>query len=552
MSQNLTNSELWLSADAMRVPQYQKIHSLNVWGDAAIWGLEFHADQTPWFTLIECLQLLTYRSISSSSLFPGPDGSSAQPEHEEQGYRIMLNTNLRHLLFKDQEAARIGEREGANDSVRWQRWIEGVRKSSPGMDFSYVEAAFSGDFLQFAESVELLKSAEVEPFKNQRWTSRHLQPVGRAMLFPDVKRSADGNFSLDRRFFRRTGEILYLMLNRSMRRDELTEHVARRVLGSDSPWNRIARRLQGPEADVTGDQPKWVDAQTIGYLPVARLPRYDTLADDWIAILRQESIPIEDALEFLMRLSGLHQVLYIAERAAHVAGRTGSLPFVLDMSGSARNNPMQVLAAERYKAHKALLPSALDKFISSYSKSQEWSALGNSTVDRNKAADLLAKRFSWKPKKSSNPGAHAKPGDQLLSMVNAAKTRRHDIGSTFTSHARKIGLLSARQGAGTWYSPSDGLLEALVLANVQGAMDLEQFLDVLKRRYGFVIGPEQARTASGELPVPLESLRENERRLEERLRVLGFINRKSDDCAFVVNPFDAGLGHVGRQIHAVA
>jgi hypothetical protein len=545
MTQNVTNSELWLSANAMRVPENQRIQSLTVWGDAAIWGLEFHADQTPWFTLIECLQLLTYRSMTSGILFPGPEGNFDKPLHEKQSYRIMLNTNLRHLLFRDHEAARIGERDGANDSVKWQRWIEAVKKVSPSLDFSYVEAAFSGDFHQFAESVELLKSAEVEPFRNQRWTSRHLQPVGKAMLFPDVKTSADGNFSLDRRFFRRTGEVLYLMLNRATRRSELTEHVAKRVLGTDSPWNSIARRLQGPEADAAEDQPKWVDAQTIGYLPVRTLPRYDELADDWISILQQGSIPIEDALEFLMRLSGLHQVIYIAERAAHVAGRNGLLPFVLDMSGSARNNPMQVLASERYKAHKALLPSALDKFISSYSTMAEWSSLG-------KTADLLAKRFSWTPKKSSNPGTHAEPKDQLQSMLNAAKTRRHDIGSTFTSHARKIGLLSARQGAGTWYSPSDGLLEALVLANVRSAMDLGQFLDVLKRRYGLVIGPEEARTGSGDIPVPLESLRENERRLEERLRVLGFINRKSDDCAFVVNPFAAGRVHAGSYTHAIA
>jgi hypothetical protein len=74
----------------------------------------------------------------------------------------------------------------------------------------------------------------------------------------------------------------------------------------------------------------------------------------------------------------------------------------------------------------------------------------------------------------------------------------------------------------------------------------------LRRRYHIVIGAEEARTRSGELPVPLEDLRENERRLEERLRVLGFINRKSDDCAFVVNPFSGGRAAAGRPSHAVA
>ena len=42
---------------------------------------------------------------------------------------------------------------------------------------------------------------------------------------------------------------------------------------------------------------------------------------------------------------------------------------------------------------------------------------------------------------------------------------------------------------------------------------------------------------SNALPAPLADLKENERRMEDRLRVLGFLDRKSDDCAFVINPF---------------
>ena len=74
-------------------------------------------------------------------------------------------------------------------------------------------------------------------------------------------------------------------------------------------------------------------------------------------------------------------------------------------------------------------------------------------------------------------------------MLLKAKTRNHDIGSTFTSHARRIGLLSSRQRAGTWYAPTDALLEALVLANVRGAMELSEFLTVMHARYHAVIGP---------------------------------------------------------------
>jgi hypothetical protein len=551
MPSSNANSELWLSKGAMAVPDHQKIHALTVWCDPAIWGLALYDDQAPWFTLIECLQLLTFRHREEKALFPGLDGKPDAPSHERQSYRIKLNTNLRHLLFRDQEVGRVAARGGANDEVRWNQWLKRTAEDFPDLDFSYLKSAFSDDFSHFAEALELMRSAEVEQFGQKRWTSRHLQPVGEAMLFPDVKMKDDG-FALDRRFFQRTGEILYLMLNRSAERDRLGELIARRILKSDGPWNRIARRLQGPEADAATDQPKWVEAPTIGYLPLARLARYDELARDWVAILSQSAIPLEDALEFLARLSGLHQVIYIAERAVDVAGRPSLMPFVLEMTGSARNNPVQVLSAERYKAHKMLPSQAVEAFVQSYADTPEWREIGTGPMDCSHAKTLLAKRFAWAPKKTASVAGLPPPAEQLQGMLDAAKTRNHDIGSTFTAHAKKVGLLTARRGTGTWYSPSDGLLEALVLANVDGAMELGQFLSVLRRRYHVVIGAEEARTRSGELPVPLEDLRENERRLEERLRVLGFINRKSDDCAFVVNPFSNGRAVAGRPAHAAA
>jgi hypothetical protein len=551
MANNPTNADLWASQGALPVPHGQRIHALTVWCDSAIWGLALYDDQTPWFTLIECLHMLTYRHREGLPLFPGLEGQPESPRHEVQSYRMKLNTNLRHLLFRDQESVRLAAQKGASHDVLWQRWLDMTRQVCPELDFSYLPGAFSNDFLQFAESLELLRSATVEQFNDKRWTSKHLQPVGEAMLFPDVK-PVDGRYLLDRRFFMRTGELLYLMLNRSLFREELADLVAKRLLIVDGPWNRIARRLQGPDAVATKDEPRWIDAQTIGYLPVARLSRYDEVARDWLAILRQGAIPLEDMLEFLMRLSGLHQVIYIIERGSEVAGRGAPLPFILELSGSARNNSVQSLSSDRYRAHKALPSMAVDAFVGSYQETDEWNSLGTAPTDRTEAAQLLSKRFAWVAKRSPAGGTHPKPEEQLANMVQAAKTRNHDISSTFTSHAKKVGLLIARRRAGTWYSPSDGLLEALVLANVTSAMELGQFLALLRRRYHLVVGPEEARTASGELPVPLESLRENERRLEERLRVLGFINRKSDDCAFVVNPFAAGRSSFGSKPHAAA
>src|SRR5262249_41062728 len=136
MLANNTNSGLWLSKGALAVPENQRIHVLTVWCDPAIWGLALYDDQTPWFTLIECLQLLTFRPRDGKELFPGLSGSPELPSHERQSYRIKLNTNLRHLLFRDQEVARIAARGGANDEVRWAQWLERTAEDFRGLDFS--------------------------------------------------------------------------------------------------------------------------------------------------------------------------------------------------------------------------------------------------------------------------------------------------------------------------------------------------------------------------------------------------------------------------------
>jgi hypothetical protein len=102
-------------------------------------------------------------------------------------------------------------------------------------------------------------------------------------------------------------------------------------------------------------------------------------------------------------------------------------------------------------------------------------------------------------------------------------------------YADQIGMAVARRGNGRWYAASDGMLEALVLANVTAPMEFEAFLDKLWARYGFVIGTDAARREFAE--GNYEHFRSNQRMFEDRLRILGLSKRLSDDCAFVINPF---------------
>jgi hypothetical protein len=534
------NTLLWRSENALAVPPSQATNSIKLWTDYGVWGLDIYDNQPTWFSLIELIIVLTDRHRRKDRLLADmPTDASGAPLHEEIKYDIYYNANLRHLMFRDQDIVRLSERNATDQTALWSEWLAGVKKDFPDLDLSYLQAAFQDDFNKFSEAVDLLRSAEVEPMHAKRWTSRHLLPIGEFLLFPDYAAKSSGTGGdLDRRFFRRTGEILYLMLSRSRPeiKARLEELLEQRLFSTGSPWNSVAKKLLGPQAG-NPDADRIVSG-SFAYLPQARLDRYDRLAEDWIGVLRHTNIPPEDALDYLMRISGLNEIIYIVEQAARACGMKAPPTFQLDMLGTAHGGHVRLASIENYKIHKNMTKKAVEAHIQSFLDSEEWLSLGDGGVSCDAAHDMIRDRFLFSTR---NSPAHPVPkAQQAKELLEAAAARSHPIGSAFTSHARQIGLLTLKQGVGGWYNPTDALLEALVVANVASIMEFSEFLRTLHRRYGLVIGSEEAKRASNILPAPGETLVANERRFEERLLVLGLIDRKSDDCAFVINPFSAG------------
>jgi hypothetical protein len=534
------NQLLWRAKGSLPVPASQQLGQTTLWTDYGIWGLDIYDNQPTWFSLIELMLVLTDRHRKNEPLLASmPMDAGGAPAHETIQYLIYYNDNLRHLMFRDQDVLPLSERNSTDQNALWTEWLSRVKKDFPHLELSYLQDAFNHDFNKLSEAIDLLRSAEVEPLHAKRWTSRHLQPLGEAVLFPDYALKPDGiEGQLDRRFFRRTGEIYYLMLSRAKPelKAALEPLVADRIFGRTSHWNRIAKKLQGPDAHV--EDARSLPANSFAFLPQPSLARYDRLAEDWINILSRRSVPFEDALDYLMRVSALNEIVYIVEQAAATYGQSTRPLFYVDLLGNTGGGPVRSASIENYKSHKDLIRKAVEKFIHSYFEEEEWASLDDSAVDCSKAQKLLRDRFLFK---SSHSDAHPRAkGLQAEELLEKAAMRSHSIGQAFTAHTRQLGLLSLKQGVGGWYTPSDAFLEGLVVANVEGTMEFQEFLKRLFDRYGFVIGIEEAKAASNHLPAPGESFVANERRFEERLRVLGFIDRKSDDCAFVINPFREG------------
>jgi hypothetical protein len=109
-------------------------------------------------------------------------------------------------------------------------------------------------------------------------------------------------------------------------------------------------------------------------------------------------------------------------------------------------------------------------------------------------------------------------------------------------YGQEAGLVSKRATNRYRYAPTDQLLQSLVLANVPNECPLEEFLDRLFLRYGMVIGPRQqaALEAAGYTDlgktVSSQAFRNNQVRIESRLKSMGMLRRLSDSQAYVLNP----------------
>lgn len=504
-------------------PHSNQANKIDVWLEQQIWGHRFYNDQTPWLVLLEALGIMACRHADRNHdhIFPGRE----EGRHERFIYSMAPRCELRAILFKDRYIDEIADSdEYGSDSTRWAKWFDRIGPGGVGeKKFGYLKERFTR-FASFRNAVALLRSAEVESGRKRRATSRHLAPRGPDMLAADYGETKSDIANKDRRFFARGGELLYLMLNRSSKRGELEALVAGRLLTKNSRWNALARVLQPDEQDTPLDF-------DVGYLPMPSHPAYERIAEDWANVLSLEELPDDHVPEPLMRLTGLGIIRYMVERAAEVL-KVPPPPIPLDMVASSTVGVKRI-SQNCFRRHRDMTRDAIEKLTIDFAASLEWQEALRMPNKARAANELVAQRFGFTWAESD---ARPDPENYPAHIAKEA-VADHDqhLGRVIGFYAEQIGIAVAVRGAGRWYAASDGLLEALVLANVREPMEFEAFLRKLWDRYGIVVGSEVSRDAFA--AANYGHFKANQRLLEERLRVLGLVHRLSDDCAFVHDPF---------------
>jgi hypothetical protein len=500
----------------------RRIDGVDFTVDERIWGHRLYDEQLPHLAVLEFLCVLG--SNADMPLVEIPE--------EIVRYKPQRQIRLRALLFNNPYVEAIRARS-IPDADKWASWKEYFITDATGLeggDMDYLRSAFSC-FDDFAKAIELLRSSAFEARSNKRWSSKFVFPFGPDALYEDLRFSASGA-SNDRRFFARTGELLYLMLCRAKGGQDLGKELVERLFDPAAPMNRLVRVLQG--------EPQSADsARDTGYLPPAFHPRFDRLCADWTAILSRD-MPIYDALEHLIASAGLNLLLYFLERGKEQAGDSDPVEIVCEIVSRERTK-VRALSGDSYQSNQALSVRAVRAAVESVRLSAEWSSALAADDPSAECAALMRDKFQWPPATPDDdePDYSKMSGDDLVRKLVEKAESRHEqhVGKIHAAWSKAIGLSSRRMSRRNRYAPNDRLLKTLVLSVVDERMQFDEFLQALRVRYGLVIGDAEGAHLVKSKLVDQEALSENRSNLEARLVGLGLVRRLSDSCSFVENPF---------------
>lgn len=490
--------------------------------DEHIWGHRLYDEQLPHLAVLEFLGVLA--SNADKPLRAGPE--------DKVRYRPQRQIRLRGILFNNPYVESIREKK-ISDEDKWKQWTDRFAEDSAKLgdgDLGYLRRVFN-TFDDFAKAIELLRSSAFEARSNKRWSSKFVFPFGPDALYEDLRIDAEGGGSNDRRFFARTGELLYLMLSRSKNGARLGDQLVERLFDRSAQMNRLVRAFQGETQRADDDR-------AVGYLPHASHPRFDRLCDDWLAILARD-MPVYDALEHLIASAGLNLLLYFLECGKAQSGDVEPVEIICEIVSRERTK-VRALSGESYQYNQALSLRAVRASVESIRLTNEWSDALQSREANAQCAELMRSWFQWPPEDGGDESVTGDTtGETLIRELADKAESRHEqhFGKIHAAWSRAVGLSSRRLSRRTRYAPNDRLLKTLVISIVDDRMQFDEFLSEACKRYGLVIGDAEGARLVKEKLVDQEALSDNRGNLETRLVGLGLVRRLSDSCSFVENPF---------------
>ncbi len=503
-------------------PQHHSEHNTSMWVDEQIWGHRLWDSQSPWLIFLEFLNVAEARRREGKLLDEGDDFVSLV-------YRPYKRMSLRNLLFNNEAVTRVAANEPDSGSA-WIAWLSWMKENAKGVteierDFSYLKNRF-GSFHEFAMLLGMLRGSAVESTSNKRWTSKFVFPFGPAALYIDLNTNAGREYIN----FGRTGELLYMMLVRSSFREQLRPHLER-LIGENNQWNQLTRLLQ-PGTDDN-------DLESPGrscYLPYRAHECFNRVGQDWLNVLNL-NLPGFDALPYLVTLGALHIMLYQLVVAADWCDLRR--PHLICEVVAPRKTIVRELSIRNHTENDMLSRRAVGAYIDAIEMSEEWKSAAKEHGAFINSKQILESRALWGHDYDGPNDPQA-----LINEFRESALKRHvqHVSNVHRIYGKGVGLVSKRGTNKLRYAPTDGLLKALLYANVEKRMELTEFLAVLHDRYGLIFGDNEVEKVLANEEFDKKAFQANARRLEQRLGSLGMLRRLSDGCAYVENPQGRKIG----------
>lgn len=520
--------------------------------DEVIWGHRIYDEQTPEMILLEFFSIFKY-TWDNKTAFTIENSNTIT-------YDVLINLNLRLILFLNPYLDLIYREKTTNKWSKWESYfINSISKYKTNQSASsWIEKIKSKlckdpqnptdeEFKTFAEIIFLLRGVSFEYESNKRWTSKFLFPLGENALFCDMgvrasRRESEKNIevSVDRRFFARTGEILYLLLSRAQKK----AHLAKKL---HEVFFERKKFILNSYIDILQADPEEKRTQIFdaSFLPNYSTDLYDNLCDDIIAIL-DLTITREDKFFYICQIVSLYLIIYVLDRSCTIQDIINDYDFVCEIV-TKNNTKVRSLAANVFRRNNTLQVAALDSYIKNTQASLESLQFNNKDLTDSDKFNILKEAFFTDSSKESKTikelYAKLSPAgfnSVLDDFIKEAENRhKKHMGKVHQSYGKRIGLVSAVRTNKFRYILSDSLLKTLVLCRVSDKVPLHDFLNDIYKRYHIVIGPDQAKPYIDDKKCDFDDFSYNVEALKNKALSLGLLKTLSDSCSYVINPFKA-------------
>lgn len=463
-----------------------------------VWGHRVRTDQTPMHILLElfCVldsQFLAKEIQNNSSYFRV---FSKNNNYLTVNYRKSIR--LRALLFQNDVLEMLFNSDLSEDE-KWSQQIKYLKELDLA-EYNFDEHSIAhirnnySKFSNFYNAVDTLRAITFEPFSKKRWTSKFLYPLSRNLIWVDLR---EKDFSFDRRFFARSGELAYLMLCRAradlrVKLEDAFEHWFKDDI--HEPFSKIASNLVGDEAALHNPQKA---QQRLGYLPYKSFDVFDRYAEDLVRVLSNDEIDTLDKIKVMSDLTGYYLGRYIYSVAYKP---TNNNPAFIAEVLTKQSNSIRKASVESISIQRNQLKHHLDQKISELEVYYE-----DADFKKNEEKEHAVKYFK----------------DHISGFPNMC--------------FNQIGFISRKNTRSYRYVITESFLQTLVITILSDLerMELGEFIKTLEGKYSIFISNSPTTTSN----ILQSDLNNNHRRFAHLLYQMGMLRHLSDACSYVINPY---------------